>query len=233
MLRKFLFLKKSPNISNSSFRQLWNGPQAEHVRQSQALWKNAVRHVQNHVLPAVPGFSMEPIWDGVMQIDLSDAVVDEPLLCEDWRNMIIPRDTEFEDSAQRVQFIAKARTILDGPERGVKVFSLPRRRDGLSSADFRRHYREVHAELVRRNAAFREYANRYVQHDVLPESVRSSEGFVPYDGISEFWFDSVDVAKAAWAAPSYMAELRADEKTFVGNPPSHRVIIEETIIERV
>ncbi|MEI5681997.1 EthD family reductase [Mesorhizobium sp. CGMCC 1.15528] len=231
MIRKFVFLKRKPGLTHQAFRDHWHGPHASVISTRPEFWKDTARYVQNRVLPAVADVTPEPQWDGLVQIELKDGAPSSAEIRDDPRNKEVSTDEgDFVDTDQRVQFFAEEKVVVDGPTRGVKILSLPRRRAGLSPAEFSRHYREVHGELVRRNEAFTKYANRYVQHHLLADTVKATGGFVPYDGISEFWFDSLDHAKAAWAAPSYMAELRSDEKNFVGSPPSHRLIVEEIIV---
>jgi uncharacterized protein (TIGR02118 family) len=234
MIRKFIFLKRKAGLSTDAFREQWRGAHVSALTMRPEFWNDVIGYVQNHVLPAVPDMSPEPLWDGVVQVEFEDSYKPTSAeLRDDPRNKEVGPDQQgLIDPDQLVQFFAEEKVVVDGPARGVKILSLPRRRAGLSPAEFSRHYREVHGELVRRNEAFTRYANRYVQHHAIADTVRATGGFIPYDGISEFWFDSLEDAKAAWGAPSYMAELRADEKNFVGNPPSHRLIVEEVWFKR-
>ncbi|PSJ65252.1 EthD domain-containing protein [Kumtagia ephedrae] len=227
--RHFTFLKRKPGLTVEDFTAAWSNGHASRLLSSDTFWSSVASYRQNRVLPAIPEVTPEPLWDGLVQIELkgaADTDHDGPL------GKTIGAE-DFVDPGQMVQFVAEAKVVLDGPARGVKILSLPRRRAGLSPAEFSRHYREVHGALVARNEAFKKYTNRYVQHHVHPRTVKATDGFVPYDGISEFWFDSLDHARAAWAAPSYMAELRADEKNFVGSPPSHRLLVEEVVFPRL
>lgn len=210
-IRRFTFLKRREGLSREEFHDAWR---AAHRANGQA-------HVHNEVQPPVGELVPEPLWDGLLEAgpDAREAFEGNAFAA------LSGEADGIADPAQVVEFLAEARIVLDGPARGIKILSLPRRRGGLSPAEFSRHYRQVHGALVARNAAFVKYANRYVQHHVLPDSVRATGGFVPYDGISEFWFDSLDHARAAWDDPSYMVELRADEKNFVGSPPSHRLLV--------
>lgn len=197
------------------------------------FWSHAARYHQNIVKPAIEGFTPEPLWDGVVQIELTrEAAAPERVPLDPFNQSVGPAQDEFIDQSRGVQFLAEEKVVLDGPARGIKILSLPRRKAGLSPAEFSRHYRQVHGKLVSNNEAFVTHCNRYVQHHALPETVKSSADFVPYDGISEFWFDSIEKARAAWSAPSYLAELRADEMNFVGSPPSHRLLVEESEIKR-
>lgn len=232
-IRKFIFLKRKEGISNGEFCDYWLGEHAAALTTTPGFWKDTERYIQNRVLPAVSNFTPEPIWDGVMQIEFNRSDMSPAEIRDDPRNKSFdPNSSDFISSNQMVQFFAAEKVVLDGPTRGVKILSLPRRRAGLSPAEFSRHYREVHGELVLKNESFTRYANRYVQHHVLADTCKATGGFVPYDGISEFWFDSLDHALLAWSAPSYMAELRADEINFVSDPPSHRLLVEEVVLAK-
>jgi uncharacterized protein (TIGR02118 family) len=232
--RQFTFLKRKPGLTVEDFASAWGNGHASRLLATETFWSSAVGYRQNRVLPAIAEFTPEPLWDGVVQIELAEKTSAPDLIRYDpfARNAGLEEEN-FIAPEQMVQFVAEAKVVLDGPARGIKILSLPRRKAGLSPAEFSRHYREVHGALVARNEAFKKYANRYVQHHARPETVKATAGFVPYDGISEFWFDSLDHARAAWAAPSYMAELRADEKNFVGSPPSHRLLVEEVLFPRL
>ena len=227
MIRKFIFLKRKPGLSADDFAERWKGRHAQALAGDDAFRAMARRYVQNRAQPAVGDLIPEPLWDGLVEIDVypefaaPKSIRDNPL-----NKTVGPHQDDFADPSRMVQFFARENVVFDGPARGVKILSLPRRRAGSSPAEFSKHYKEVHGTLVSRNAAFAEFCNRYVQHHVLPETVKTSADVVPYDGISEFWFDSLEHARKAWSAPSYMAELRADEKNFVGSPPSHRLLVD-------
>jgi hypothetical protein len=232
MIRRFIFLKRKDGLSNVDFLHAWGAARCVGGNRCDSFWNDVDRYVQNRVRPAVAGVTPEPIWDGVAQVEMVRSPPDPAALRDDaWDQAIGPGEKAFVDPDRIVQFLAEDKVVLDGPECGVKIISLPRRRAGMSSTEFSLHYGEIHGALVSRNEAFVRYASRYVQHHVLPNTVKTTGGFVPYDGISEFWFASLDHARAAWASQSYMAELRADEKNFVGNPPSHRLIVDEAVFE--
>jgi hypothetical protein len=222
MLRKISFIKRNANISASEFLRQWSETIARCAR------RDGLTYVRNDVLPTIDGFIPEPVWDGVVQVDLVDGLKREGSYLASLSDDGI--EDELIDRAQIVQFIAAVQPILEGPEQGIKILSLPRRRAGLSPREFAQHYQFVHGELVKGNASFARRANRYVQHHVLSETVKVTGGFVAYDGISEFWFDDIAPARAAWTDPLYLAELRGDERRFVHQPPSDRVMVRPVIV---
>jgi len=215
-MRSFLFLKREDSCGRDDF-----------ISAASALAASKPASVQtclvNRVLPAIADLMPEPIWDAIVEYVHGAGV--EPI--HDLSALLSSMELAGAiDPDQHLLFTARAAAIIDGRARGIRILSFPRRRTGMTSEQFSYHYQYVHGALVARNAAFAQFANRYVQHHVFPESVSASPRFVPYDGISEFRFDSIDRARSAWDSPSYMEELRADELNFVGSPPSHRVMVE-------
>ena len=81
----------------------------------------------------------------------------------------------------------------------VKVFALMPRRPELSPEEFRRHWREVHAPLVRRIRSVR----RYVQSSPLEPA--------PFDGVAEIWLDDLAAVGALERDPDYLEGAWLDE----------------------
>lgn len=225
MIRRFTYLRRAPGQDLAAFRAYWAGRPISGAAGEAGFLAVAAAMTQNWAAPEVPGLIPEPRWDLVEEVVIRPEAAGEIALRDNPLHRL-DAAADHADGAMMVQYCAAPKVVLDGPARGLRIFSLPRRKGGLSHDQFRRHYREVHGALVAKNAAFTRYANRYVQHHVLPGTIKATGGFVPYDGLSEFWFDSLDAAQSAWSDPSYMAELRADERNFVGNPPSDRLLVE-------
>ena len=102
----------------------------------------------------------------------------------------------------------------------IKTVTILNRRADLTSAEFHRHWKTVHADLVLAMPKVR----RYVQ--CRPLEVPGREA--PCDGVAEVWYDSVEDFLATAASPEY-ARLLADEKNFMGarTQESVFVIVEE------
>lgn len=168
------------------------------------------------------GFTQEPIWDVVLESCHADA----------GRWMLLPRLTAETRAAERwARFFAWENVAIDGPRRGIKILSFPRRLPGVTAVEFTRHYRDVHGPLVAAAEAFQRHINRYVQHHVIAESVQASaDAFEPYDAVAEFWVDSIDDAWAAWNSREYREIIRPDRNSFMG--PSDRIAVDETTIHR-
>jgi len=228
MIRKFVFLRARQDVTRDAFVETVKGSYAKLLTSSDTFWKYSDRLVLSISLPAQPGVAVDPMWDAI--IETWEKPRKSPLVTyhdeDDYRTTVKAAEDEFADSEHTMRFLAKEHIVIGGDRTGVKTLSMPRRRSGLTPIEFSEHY-GAHGELVKQNPAFVQYARRYVQHHGIADSVARPVEFIPYDGISEFWFDTLADARAAWGDPLYMAQLRVDEKNFVGNPPSARLIVEE------
>jgi len=106
----------------------------------------------------------------------------------------------------------------------IKSIGLLTRKDGLSHADFVKHWLEVHAPLAHAVPGVR----RYVQSHILGERKRPDipASDVEIDGIAE-WYDDRAAMERANASPEAKA-LHADGALFIGRIKSF--IIEEKVI---
>jgi len=105
----------------------------------------------------------------------------------------------------------------------IKIVFCLRRLPGLSAQDFSTYWRDHHAPLVR-DAASALRIKRYVQshHLDAPQVAGAVEARgskqVPFDGIAELWWDSMDDVVAASATKEGRAagrRLLDDEKKFI------------------
>ena len=82
----------------------------------------------------------------------------------------------------------------------VKGIALLKRKPGLSPEEFRRHYEEVHAPLVRRLLPC---IKRYVRNYVTVRPFPSSGGEVEFDCVTEQWFEGMEGADQPVAVLRY------------------------------
>lgn len=118
----------------------------------------------------------------------------------------------------------------------VLVFSL-HRLPSLSRAEFQRHWREVHAPLVRRHSAalrIRRYVQVHALDAPLNAALRASRGGPEgYDGVAELWWESLDDLAAALREPTAQAaaaELLEDERRFIDLARSPLWLGEEHVV---
>jgi uncharacterized protein (TIGR02118 family) len=108
----------------------------------------------------------------------------------------------------------------------IKSISMLARREGLTHAQFVKHWLDIHAPLAHAVPGLR----RYVQSHIVEERTRPDIPAMPgeVDGIAELWFDDRESMTRAMATPQAKA-LHADGALFIGRIKSFTVE-EKTII---
>jgi uncharacterized protein (TIGR02118 family) len=102
----------------------------------------------------------------------------------------------------------------------IKSVSMLTRKDGLTHAQFMKHWVEIHAPLAHAVPGLR----RYVQSHIVEERTRPDipTTNVEVDGIAELWFDDREAMARAMATPAAKA-LHADGALFIGRIKSFTV----------
>ena len=101
----------------------------------------------------------------------------------------------------------------------IKQVSFFKRRDDLSPEEFRDHWLNVHADVVRQLNGI----VRYVQNHALePRS-----GF---DGIAEVWFEDIESMRSVVDTPE-LAAIRSDEENFIDLNTMGTVLTTEYLIK--
>src|SRR5262245_59531991 len=111
----------------------------------------------------------------------------------------------------------------------VKITFCLRRLPHLSPQEFRRHWYEIHAPLVRKHQKALRIV-RYIQfHSDLGPLTEKLRAFrhspEPYDGVAEIWYESREALKALGKDPS-SPDLTPHRKLRLGDPAA--VAVEQT-----
>jgi uncharacterized protein (TIGR02118 family) len=95
----------------------------------------------------------------------------------------------------------------------IKSVSLLTRKDGMTHAEFMKHWVDVHAPLAHAVPGLR----RYVQSHIVEERTRPDipATAVDIDGIAELWYDDREAMARALVSPEARA-LHADGALFIG-----------------
>ena len=89
----------------------------------------------------------------------------------------------------------------------IKRISFIRRKEGMTPDEFYAHWTGPHADIVKQMPGVR--GLRYCRvTSWTPEEAH-------WDGVGELWFDSVEAAKAAFAAEPFASLIAEDRKTFM------------------
>jgi len=112
----------------------------------------------------------------------------------------------------------------------VKTVFLLKRKPGLSPAEFREHYEEVHAPLeISLLPNIRKSVRNYITKNVMPASVEEPD----FDCITEIWFnDNLESVKAVIDAANRQGDttnqaMRHSGKVFMDTSKTVYLIVEE------
>jgi uncharacterized protein (TIGR02118 family) len=93
----------------------------------------------------------------------------------------------------------------------VTSFSFLTLRGGSTEAEFRAHWRDVHAPLV----SHVDYLRGYIQNRAVSGATAGAIDLSPLDGVAEFWWDDRESALRAERDPRYTEHARLDEPRFL------------------
>jgi len=108
----------------------------------------------------------------------------------------------------------------------IKVLSLLTRKDGISHADFVRHWYDIHGPLALAVPGIRRYVQSHITGSLSRPDIPDIG--VEIDGIAELWYDDHDSFQRAAATPE-MKTLTDDGALFIGRVKTY-VIEERQII---
>ena len=100
----------------------------------------------------------------------------------------------------------------------IKVVYCFRKKWGLTDAEFSRYHRDVNGPLVARIPGLR----RLVQSQSIGEQNLDFE----YDGMTELWFDAVEVLNEARTSPEWVRSM-ADSGNFINAETAACFVVEE------
>jgi len=99
----------------------------------------------------------------------------------------------------------------------IKQIFLIKRKEGMSFADFKKHYLETHAPL------FKGLFPKVQKYIVNLAMQRGKE--TPYDAITEIYWENFEAIIEAVKSEAYKNSIRPDEETFIGSMQA--VLVEE------
>jgi uncharacterized protein (TIGR02118 family) len=111
----------------------------------------------------------------------------------------------------------------------IKSIALLIRKDGLTHAQFVRHWVDVHAPLAHAVPGLRRYVQSHIVEERRRPDIPSLEGEI--DGIAELWYDDRESMARALATPEAKA-LYADGALFIGRIKTFTVEEHVIVAER-
>ena len=101
----------------------------------------------------------------------------------------------------------------------VKQIFTIKRKKGMSFEDFKKHYMEVHAPLVKKCLP---EMRKYTVNLVLQRGKET-----PFDAITEIWWDDIDTIIRIAKADTFKNVIMPDEDKFIDRASSIIVLTEE------
>jgi uncharacterized protein (TIGR02118 family) len=199
MIHVLYFITRKSGMDAEAFHRYWREVHAPIVVQIPQLR----RYVQSHRIDAERTDSAYDdnvsSYDGVAEVHLDGleafgALRKTPQYLEG----ALADEQNFLDLT-RVEWMATTdHVMLDGPTGGTLVKGVwqLKRKPGMSVADFRRYWIEVHGQLGRALPGLR----RYVQSHLIDEAYLYAEP--RHDGVAQLWFDSAAALAAAFDSPA-------------------------------
>jgi len=96
----------------------------------------------------------------------------------------------------------------------IKRISLVARKPGMTLEEFECHWTGPHVEIVRQMENLR---------GMRLNLIEAAEGEREWDGIGELWFDTIEDARAAFAAEPVCSLLADDRPKFLGKAQAYYV----------
>ena len=113
----------------------------------------------------------------------------------------------------------------------VKLIFCMKRKPGMTSEEFHRYGKELHASLATAVPEFMRYVRKYVQSHTLDGPVPGLPGLeVEFDGFAEVWFDSREAIGRAYSEPRCLEVILPDGPNFLDLPNCKVAVVEEVLM---
>jgi len=221
MIHQLIFAYPRPGMTEADFQAYWLDV---HAPQYAAKIPQIRKYLIDTRIPR-PGEAGDHLWSGVAEIWLANereqleslqtpeflegARLDEPRWAAFWRSLVLDTDAH----------VLLEPATYSGPERGVKLIRLVKRREGVTLAEFRERALR-YAETLRTLPGLRGLVlgNTRDGYYGIGEAV--------LDGAVQLWFDDPDALDAALASPEH-TRAQAELLTFVEPRYIHELTVAE------
>ena len=181
MLHNLYFITRKSSISDAEFHRYWrevHGPIAKKISQLK-------RYEQSHRMPFAGSNSP---YDGAAEVWLEDEAALAALRkSSEYLNGALADEPNFIDMNRVEWLVTEDHVIVDGPQTPqlVKLIFQLKRKIGMSLADFRKYWLDVHGSIVCKLPGLR----RYVQCHTVDAAYTYAEP--RWDGVAQLWVDDV------------------------------------------
>jgi len=205
MIHLLYFITRKPAVSEAEFHRYWrevHGPIAKRISQLK-------RYEQSHRIPFAESNSA---YDGAAEVWLeNEAAIDALRRNPEYLNGALADEPNFIDM-NRVEWMAtQDHVIKDGPQTPqlVKTMFQLKRKPGMSLADFRKYWLDVHGPIVCKLPGLR----RYVQCHLIDAAYNYAEP--KWDGVAQLWVDDVAALQKMVTAREFTEGSWPDAAKFI------------------
>lgn len=222
MIKVFYLIPKRPDISDEQFHRYWREIHAPFAFRISGLR----RYVQSHRIKHA-GFSISCPYEGVAEVwfDSLDAAK-QMRESREYLDGAFADEPNFINTSHLSWIATQENVVLAGPPMAkdtpsIKALFFPKRKPGMSVADFQNYWRTRHGPLVPKTPGLL----RYVQCHVLPETYQ--DGTPIYDGVAELWWPDLALLEKAAISPEFRVEQMSDAQQFVNMDHLEGFVAEE------
>lgn len=138
--------------------------------------------------------------------------------------LLLEDEQRFIDLSASPIWFAEERVLLDGPRPGMRVTTAVRRTAGISRADFRRHWADVHGPLALAHPdvfGIVRYVQLHAPDDAEQYPPAIARGApAPFDGLAEVYTAPVDNEPDPEVAATVRAAMAVDTDSFIDRAAS-------------
>jgi uncharacterized protein (TIGR02118 family) len=205
MIHVLYFITRKPSLSDAEFHRYWrevHGPIAKKIPQLRC-------YVQSHRIPFT---GADSTYDGAAEVWIeNEAAMTELRQSPEYLKGALADEFNFIDMNRVEWLVTNDHVILDGPQTPqlVKTIFQLKRKPGMSLADFRKYWIDVHGPLVRKLPGLR----RYVQCHAIDAAYTYAEP--RWDGVAQLWVDNVAAMQNMMDAKEFKEGSWPDAEKFL------------------
>ena len=217
MNRRIIFpLRRLAHLDRAGFQEHWLVHHAPLVAQH-ASTLGIVRYRQVHTLKDTRPTKVDP-FDGVAELWVDPARAEGSAEQQKEAGLVLFHDERtFIDHARSPIWIAEEDVLLEGPQEGVRITALLKRKPGTTRQQFRAHWHDIHGPWALRHPevwGFTHYVQNHAPLDAESNPLAAMRGAPePFDGVSEIY--RKDSTAPADVVDRMRAEILADELNFL------------------
>ena len=205
MIHVLYFITRKPSVSDAEFHRYWrevHGPIAKKIPQLK-------RYAQSHRISFAGSNSS---YDGAAEVWLdNDAALNALRQSPEYLKGALADEPNFIDMNRVEWLVTNDHVILNGlqtPQLVKGIFQL-KRKPGMSLAEFRKYWLEVHGPIVCKLPGLR----RYVQCHAVDAAYSYAEP--RWDGVAQLWVDDLNAYQRMLDSKEFKEESWPDGAKFL------------------